>query len=192
MDTAFAPLVQINTEVVDGLCRWSLLMVFHTGLMMVFGDLWYGGDDGLCRWSLIQRLMMVFGDLWYRVVDDLCRWCVQCLLSVVGVLDNYPRTKGPSKPCDQVFCKRPWFVYNSTNGIFKANEKWVTKQEMSNIMRNELFFNKPLSKGFWNVFDNFSQNISFVRNSLLENLCFPEDRETVFWKTYVFQKIEKQ
>ena len=29
------------------------------------------------------------------------------------------------------------------------------------------------------MFDNFSQNISFVRNSLLENLCFPEDRETI-------------
>jgi hypothetical protein len=29
---------------------------------------------------------------------------------------------------------------------------------------------------FLNASDNFSQNISFVRNSLLENLCFPEDR----------------
>ena len=148
-------------------CWWSLSMVFDTGLLIVVSC------RGCWLWSLAifdAGLMMVFVDLWYRVDDGLCRWCVQCLLAVVGVLDNYPRTKDPSKPCDQVFCKRPWFVYNSTNGIFKANEKWVTKQEMSNIMRNELFFNKPLSKGFWNVFD----------------------RETVFWKTYVFQKIENQ
>ncbi len=54
MDTAFAPLVQINTEVVDGFCRWSLLMVFHTGLLMVF-------DTGLMM-VFHTGLMMVFVD----------------------------------------------------------------------------------------------------------------------------------
>ncbi len=101
VDTAFAPKVQINTGLmmifVDDLCRWSLLMVFVDGLSSVH-LLRSAVDTAFAPKVQINTglLMVVDAGLLMVFVDD-----VSNVFSLaVGVLDNYPRTKDPSKPCD--------------------------------------------------------------------------------------------